>query len=263
MPDAESLAAFADLIRGVLPRVLLYPGGLFAAVVAGLLALALSRLSREHRPATTNPAREGEAIAGLAFAWAGLALLPLPGVTPFPGAPDLLTPLGLLLAASLLLRFAMPNPAAWRPEAAGRMLMLAAPLVALAALGGDGLLPPADVSGSIMAGAARVLAALAYAAGFCVCYAAPGSAPWSQPGTPVVCAAAWFGWLGWLGIGVVHIPLAWINFGNPTWSGAVMVALLAALAGAALITAPARAVSRRPAWGWAALGLALLAVLLN
>jgi len=139
--------------------------------------------------------------------------------------------------------------------------MLVAPLVALAALGGDGLLPPAEVSGSIMAGAARLLAAVAYAVGFCVCYAAPGAAPWSQPGTPVVRAAAWFGWLGWLGIGVVHIPLAWINFGNPSWTGPVLVALLATLASVALITAPARAVSRQPACGWAALSLALFAVL--
>ncbi len=269
-PDPAALAAFAAWVTAAAERLLIYPGGLFVAAATVLLAWALPRLLPQATRAPTLPpapvagtAGLGPAVPALALAWAAWALLPLPGAPGLPTAPDLLSPLALLLAATLLDRSGNPDPAAWRREAAGRPLLLAAPLVALAALGLPGLLPP----GTIAAGGAevaRALAALAYVAGWLVCYGAPGSAPWARAGDRLDRAAAWMVWWGWLGAGAALGPAAVATATAPPWAGVGLVALLAAAAAGFLVTPVARSLAGRLApWGWAALGGALLGVLLG
>jgi hypothetical protein len=263
MPDARALAAFADFMLAAAPRLLLYPGGLFAAVSALVLALALPRITRTMPPQAGPPAREGDLPAALALAWTAWALLPLPGAPALPGAPDLLGPLALLLGATLLARAHHPG-VDWRREALGRPLLLGAPLVALVALGAPGLLPTAPGDVPFLAAMGRLLAALAYVVGFCVCYAAPGTAPWTARGPKMARAAAWMEWLGWLGLAVALGPAARATAAGPAWAGPVLVAVIAAAAAAGTGTPVARALAQRGApLGWLALGLALLLVLLG
>ena len=263
MPDARALAAFADFMLAVAPRLLLYPGGLFAAACAIMLAVVLPRITRtaaaEPGP---PPAREGETLAALALAWTAWALLPLPGTPTLPGAPDLLSPLALLLAATLLARGARPG-VDWRREALGRPLLLGAPLVALVALGAPGLLPTPPAEVPFLAALGRLLAALAFVVGFCVCYAAPGTAPWTAHSRLMARAAGWMEWLGWLGLAAALGPAARATAAGPSWSGPVLVAVIAAAAAAGTGTPVARALAQRGApLGWLALGLGLLLVLL-
>jgi hypothetical protein len=94
------LAAFADWTLALLPRLFLYPGGLF---LVGALALAraasggLGALS----PRALLHDFAGANTLSLALAWAAIAVVAVPGrPLPFaPGAPVL----ALLLALSLLL----------------------------------------------------------------------------------------------------------------------------------------------------------------
>jgi hypothetical protein len=263
MPDARALAAFADFMLAAAPRLLLYPGGLFAAACALVLAVALPRITRT-TPAQAGPppAREGDLLAALALAWTAWALLPLPGAPALPGAPDLLGPLALLLAATLLARAHHPGTD-WRREALGRPLLLGAPLVALVALGAPGLLPVAPGDVPFVAALGRLLAALAYVVGFCVCYAAPGTSPRTAGGPVLARATGWMEWLGWLGLAVALGPAERATAGGPAWAGPVLVAVIAAAAAAGTGTPVARALAQRGApLGWLALGLALLLVLL-
>jgi hypothetical protein len=263
MPDARALAAFTDFMLVVVPRLLLYPGGLFAAACALVLALALPRITRTATPQPGPPAtREGETLAALALAWTAWALLPLPAAPALPGAPDLLGPLALLLAATLLARSTRPG-VDWRREALGRPLLLGAPLVALVALGAPGLLPTPPAAVPFLADMGRLLAGLAYVVGFCVCYAAPGTAPWTAQGRLMARAAGWMEWLGWLGLATALGPAARATATGPSWAGPVLVAVIAAAAAAGTGTPVARALAQRGApLGWIALGLALLLVLI-
>jgi len=262
MPDARALAAFADFMLAVAPRLLLYPGGVFAAACALVLAVALPHITRT---AAANPApppaRAAETLAALALAWTAWALLPLPGTPDLPGAPDLLGPLALLLAATLLAR-STRSGVDWRREALGRPLLLGAPLVALVALGAPGLLPTPAGDVPFLVAMARMLAGLAYVVGFCVCYAAPGTAPWTAPGSIMARAAGWMEWLGWLGIAAALGPAARATATGPAWAGPLLVAVIAAAAAAGTGTPVARALARGGApLGWLALSLALLLVL--
>jgi hypothetical protein len=261
MPDARALAAFADFMLAAVPRLLLYPGGLFAAACALVLGFALPRITRTPpSEAQSGPAREGETLAALALAWTAWALLPLPAAPALPGAPDLLGPLTLLLAATLLARAARPG-ADWRREALGRPLLLGAPVVALAALGAPGLLPAPAGDVSPLASLARFPAGLAFVVGFCV---SPGTAPWTAQGHILARAAGWMEWLGWLGLAAALGPAASATATGPSWAGPVLVAMIAAAAAAGTATPVARALARGGApLGWFALGLALLLVLIG
>jgi hypothetical protein len=94
------LAAFSDWALALLPRLFLYPGGLFLLASLALLRLASGGAGALAPPAVLRDLAGTNALS-LAVAWAAVALLPLPGWTlPFaPGSPVL----ALLLALSLLL----------------------------------------------------------------------------------------------------------------------------------------------------------------
>ncbi len=85
------LSGFSDWALALLPRMFLYPGGL-ALAAAFLIALFASHLATGStgtpslRKVLRLVARAN--IPGLACAWAGLAILPLPGVAPLPFPVD-------------------------------------------------------------------------------------------------------------------------------------------------------------------------------
>jgi len=115
------LAGFSDWTLALLPRLFLYPGGLWA-----LLALVLLRLA-SGGPSTLKPRMMVESLWDFGFwildfgvirnpkskiqnpnyvaaatAWAALALLPLPGAVPLPSPADRFS-LAALLVTSLAL----------------------------------------------------------------------------------------------------------------------------------------------------------------
>jgi len=258
MPDAAALSAFAGFVLAVLPRLLLYPGGLCAVLAVALPAGLRRRADRE-----PHLLPEGQALAALALAWSGVALLPLPGAPPLPGGPDLLGPLALLLAASLLLLGPSDHDAAWEREMAGRPLLVATPLLVLSALGAPGLVLPGEAHLRGWAAAVTLLlAGSAYLLGLMRCYGPGGPAPWVIAGPAPLPAAAWLTWLGWVAL----VPaVTWSAVGAPALpagGGPLLLVLAAAAAAGLLRSRAARAAAPRAGiWGWWALGAALFGVL--
>jgi hypothetical protein len=94
------LAAFSDWTLALLPRLFLYPGGLFLLASLALLLLASGGV-RALSPRTLLRDLADANNLPLALAWATVAMLPLPGWTlPFYPGTHALAP---LLALSLLL----------------------------------------------------------------------------------------------------------------------------------------------------------------
>ncbi|MEO8286726.1 MAG: hypothetical protein ABI670_09855 [Chloroflexota bacterium] len=95
------LAAFSDWTLALLPRLFLYPGGLwllaalllFRSASGGLPAVQPSRLL--HDLARVN-------LLSAALAWTAIALLPFPGIPPLPYPVDRFVPLALLALSFLL-----------------------------------------------------------------------------------------------------------------------------------------------------------------
>ncbi len=251
MFDDEAGRAFSAFVLALLPRLLLYPGGLFALVVAGVFPFLLHSRHSAVSAVPLPPPSATSAIFATALAWAGLALLPLPGLTALPGGPDLLAPLGLLLAASLLLIPLPPNPD--RRVAGGYGLLLLSPLLTLAqSPTGSLLLLPAPTT--LLGGALRGLTLLAFASGFAVVYAAP------MPRDFISTLAIHIPQIGWLGLGAVMsiwpLPVDSPLIGPLLLGGpALIVGRLCAL------PAVQRYAGRLVTVGWAALGLALVGVL--
>jgi hypothetical protein len=95
------LAAFSDWTLALLPRLFLYPGGLWLLAALLFFRFASGGLS------AVQPSRLLQDLAGLsllstALAWTAIALLPFPGVPPLPYPVDRFVPLALL-ALSLTL----------------------------------------------------------------------------------------------------------------------------------------------------------------
>jgi hypothetical protein len=123
------LAAFSDWVLALLPRLFLYPGGLW--LVAGLVVIRWARDGRGGvRPGHWVGALAQANLGAVATAWAALSLLPLPGAQPLPTPVDRWA-LGALLAISLLLDLdgVESHVRRWRGLAgAGITLALLAPL---------------------------------------------------------------------------------------------------------------------------------------
>jgi len=253
MFDAEAGRAFAAFVLALLPRLLLYPGGLFALLVAGLLS-RLIRVSPRLVAESPSPApSEAGAILALALGWAGLALLPLPGLAPLPGGPDALVPLGLLPAASWLL---LPAPvAADRRALGGYLLLLLAPLLALAQSSAGSLLRLLPPTTAVEAGI-RWLILLAFCAGFAVISTQPVSRDFISHFRLHIPR------IGFIGVGMLISPLIlpvelfWIN-------PLVLTALACLTTWLGALPQAQRWVGRAVAVGWAALGLALVGVLVQ
>ncbi len=89
------IALFSDWTLALLPRLLIYPGGLW--MLAALLVFRLATDGVTSLKPTSLARDLGRAnILALATAWAALALLPLPGAEAMPFPPDTFSLAGLL-----------------------------------------------------------------------------------------------------------------------------------------------------------------------
>ncbi|HEX9988404.1 MAG TPA: hypothetical protein VGE45_08000 [Chloroflexia bacterium] len=193
-------AGFSDWTLALLPRLFLYPGGLW--MLAALIALLIAtngRASRSYRSLLNDLAQAN--LPAFATAWAALSLLPLPGTQPLPFPTDRLS-LAALLALSML--FDVPST---RREhgLAGTAITLAimAPMP-----GGQAIL---NVGREVTI--ADWLSLLAVAAGL-VALVADGALSLSNG----------VRWLGWLGLGAAPI------WHQALISNALWVSLIYALA---------------------------------
>lgn len=175
------ITSFSEWTLALLPRLFLYPGGLW--MLAALISLFVATSGRETRRYRSLLHDLTQAnLPALATAWAALALLPLPGTQPLPFPADRLS-LAALLALSLL----FDAPSTRREHGmAGTAITLAimAPLA-----GGQSLL---DAGGGVTI--AHWLSLLAVAAGL---------AALAADGAPSLSGGV--RWLGWLGLGAAPI----------------------------------------------------------
>jgi hypothetical protein len=176
-----ALSSFSDWTLALLPRLFLYPGGLWmlAALIALLIATS-GRESRRYRLLLHDLTQAN--LPALATAWAALSLLPLPGTQPLPFPADRLS-LAALLALSML----------FDASSTRREQGMAGTAITLAIM--------APMSGGLAllnAGAAIMLAdwlsLLAVAAGL---------AALTADGAPSLSGGV--RWLGWLGLGAAPV----------------------------------------------------------
>ena len=231
------LAQFSEWVLALLPRLFLYPGGLWLLVMLLILRVSLSGTAgvRTLPYALASPRQN----AATAAAWVALALMPFPAVAPLPFPADTFA-----LAALLVLSFALSSPLARREASVSVALTLAvcAPLA-----GRAGLLATSGEAGlSTWLSMAAVLVGL-------LALALQG----------LLALSSDVRWLAWLGLGAQ--PL-WTLTRAPV-QGIYWVTLVYLLAiGAASI------LSRRPALKsnagriiaivWALAGMSLLSALL-
>jgi hypothetical protein len=134
------LAQFSEWVLALLPRLFIYPGGLWLLVGIALIRLAGDG-TKGVGPRAWLDDLMGANLPSLAIAWAGVALLPLPGASALPSPVDRWA-LAAVLGVSLLLDSGMRGAGRGRMAQAGAAITLAilAPLV-----GGDSLVGlPAD-----------------------------------------------------------------------------------------------------------------------
>ena len=193
----SELASFSDWTLALLPRLFLYPGGLWLLVM--LLALHFARGGRK---ALSLQALSGELsranLLSLAVAWAAVALSPMPGAGALPSPVDSLV-LAALPALSLLLDL----------DARSQRVFLAAGAITVT------LLLPAIEYGSLLVRAVGPTGLLV------------------AVGLAVLCglvALTWEGdrglagevrWLAWFCLGVV--PLWQLFFGENPWAVSAFV----------------------------------------
>jgi hypothetical protein len=138
------LSTFSDWTLALLPRLFIYPGGLWMLVaLVGLRFVAGGRACA--RPGTFLDDLSRGRLLPLATAWGGFALLPLPGAQPMPFPVDGFS-LCALLALSLVFSQALEQRVDWREGIIGVAITLAllVPAIgerALLAAGSDGGLP--------------------------------------------------------------------------------------------------------------------------
>src|SRR5437868_6034119 len=96
------LGPFSDWTLALLPRLFLYPGGLWMlSMLLPLCLLPARRRSRAFLPPASCLLPAGPSPQ-LAVAWVALALLPLPGAAPLPFPVDRLSLAGLLVTSLAL-----------------------------------------------------------------------------------------------------------------------------------------------------------------
>ncbi|HYP41368.1 MAG TPA: hypothetical protein VEX13_13495 [Chloroflexia bacterium] len=199
------LVGFSDWTLALLPRLFLYPGGLWmlAALIALLVAMS-GRESRRYRSLLHDLTQAN--LLALATAWAALSLLPLPGTQPLPFPADRLS-----LAALLALSMLFDGPSLKREHGiAGTAITLAiiAPMS-----GGQALL--------------HAGATFALADGLSLLAVAAGLAALVTEGAPSLSGGV--RWLGWLGLGAAPI---WHHalISNALWASLVYAFAIGAIA---------------------------------
>ncbi len=219
----DDAAAFAAWVVALVPRLLLWPGGVALLLAGGWAWWRQRKIDAAPASALVR--------LGLALAWVVVALLPLPGAAPLVPPPDALVLTGLLLAAGAL--------AGDGARSDGAALCTGAVAVCAAGAGGF-LLPFAAVAPPV-----ALLAALAYAGGLA---SMADSSPAAPPLPRLLLT------LGWAGLAAL-LPAPWNLL-----AGAGVLAALLALAGWSL---PARFARQTAGVGWLALVGAVIALLLG
>jgi hypothetical protein len=239
----NDLASFSDWTLALLPRLFLYPGG--AWMLAMLLALRFaSGGAAAIRPRTLIYDLSRARLLSLALAWAGLALMSLPGTALLPFPADRLVLLGLLAASLAFDGRPSGEDNAWMKALHGVVISLAllAPLA-----GGRALLRAADTWAlpDLMAALAVLIGLVALSPS--VRHSLSGGARW----------------LSWLGLALVPLWSQSYVGGvlGTSLSYLLFVGLLALLGRVADRWERAAAIMVAVAWGLAV--LALLAALMT
>jgi hypothetical protein len=205
------LGPFSDWVLALLPRLFLYPGGPWLLGLIVLMRL-VSGVPGTRRVSTLVRDYAATNTLSLAVAWVAVALLPLPGTSPFPAAPDRLV-LAALPILSLLIStresLAMGKAAA----VAGLTLALLVPLLhgrALYLVRAEG--PISVVLATLAVGVALV-------------------ALWSDTPRDLAASARW---LAWLGLGLQPLMLLpQTLLPELAWAAALYILSLLALTGVA------------------------------
>jgi hypothetical protein len=191
------LATFSDWTLALLPRLFLYPGGLWLLAALLLLRVASGRAGAVSPQALASDLGHANLLS-IALAWACVAVMPFPGAPPLPAGVDALV-LAWLPAVSFL-----TDRDAFRWARA-----LAAGAITLA------LLLPAVEAGSLLftsqsSAFLLILSALAVAAGLLAL---------SLLGATGIASEA--RWLAWFCLGVV--PLWQVVAGDSAWAASLFV----------------------------------------
>jgi hypothetical protein len=203
------LGPFSDWMLALLPRLFLYPGGLWLLGLVVLMRL-VSGVPGTRRVSTLVRDFAAANTLSLAVAWVAVALLPLPGANPLPAAPDRLVLTALPLVSLLL--SAKESLAIGRAAAvAGLTLALLVPLLQ----GRELYLVRAEGSLSV------VLATLAVGVALV--------ALWADVPRDLAASARW---LAWLGLGLQPLLLLPQTFlPDLAWAAALYLLALLVLTG--------------------------------
>lgn len=117
------LAQFSEWVLALLPRLFIYPGGLWLLAGVALIRLA-GKVTKGVEPRAWLDGLMGADLPSLAIAWAGVALLPLPGASVLPSPVDRWA-LAAVLAVSLLMDNEMRGVGRVRTVQAGAAITLA------------------------------------------------------------------------------------------------------------------------------------------
>jgi hypothetical protein len=201
------LAAFSDWTLALLPRLFLYPGGLWLLAILLLLRFTSGGIKSTTLRSLLASLANGNLLS-IALTWAAVALIPLPGASPLPLPVDRLV-LAVLPLLSLLID--ITNEESWSVAAAGAITL--------------GLMLPTLAGGALLAqsGTLTLLGALSILLVLIGLLALS-----SIPGMGIATQTRW---LAWLCLGLT--PLWGLNLQAGIWwvslTTAIAVVLLAAL----------------------------------
>lgn len=205
------LAAFSDWTLAIVPRLFLYPGGLWL-LIALLLLRVTSRGFSSISPRSLLGGLANANLLSVALAWIAVALSPLPGASALPYPVDSLV-LAALAALSLL--FDITNTDG-RTVAIGAAITLA--LMVPALVGGALLVPSGELTQSAIASVLAIMTGLL-------------ALSW----TGRVYLASQVRWLAWLCLGLVPlynlIPQGGVWWASLATALAILILTLAARAG--------------------------------
>jgi hypothetical protein len=252
------LPVFSDWTLALLPRLFLYPGGLWMLLMLLCLGSFPGGVSQGGAPRSLPstprllPAGDPASQGALALAWVGLALVPLPGAVLLPFPADRFSLVGLLLTSLALDWHAGAANGEGRSPAARTSAGLAIVLAVMAPLAGGRSLLQGDAAW----GLSGWLSLAAVAAGLLSILALGTRDP----------ASGGLRWLGWFGLAAA--PL-WTSGALPVAGPAWVWVSLSYLAAILVLAGLGRTsyLRRRP-WlpvttCWALAALSVLAALLR
>jgi hypothetical protein len=196
------LEGFSDWVLALLPRLFLYPGGVWLLVALVGLRVAIGGKA-SLRPATFITDLLKASLPALSVAWAAISLLPLPGASPLGAHID-----RLALAAIILTSMALDATPDWKEVAisVGMALAVLSPLARE-----SGLLSEAR-SWEVASALSMVCVAVGLVA-------LSGGVGRDLPGA--------VRWLAWLGLGFAPVLAGW---GEPLLPGIYWTSLIYATA---------------------------------